>query len=242
MADTRSSSSPPWLRGSSMPEAPGLAQLGDQVEGHPAVRLGLGRPRRQARGEIGDGRQQGRRRVGSGGERCDHRVLLAGGSAGRPLRLRPYGAARPAPHRANCAIAAAAAMGHPVYERAEHEVVFVGVGGRRGARRQPELGEDVAQVPGHGLVADVQLGRHRPVRAARRPPGRAPGAPGSVSAPRGRGDPGAGQRGAGAGRVRRRAEPLEGGQRRAQLELGAVVVAEGAGRPRAASARVRADS
>src|SRR5512145_2714034 len=37
--------------------------------------------------------------------------------------------------------------------------VLVGPGGGRGPRRDAELGEDVAQVPGDGLVADEQLGR-----------------------------------------------------------------------------------
>ena len=45
------------------------------------------------------------------------------------------------------------------------EVVLVGVGGGGRARGQVELGEHVLQVPGHGVLADHQLGRDLPVGA-----------------------------------------------------------------------------
>ena len=48
------------------------------------------------------------------------------------------------------------------------QVVLVGIGSGRGPRRQSELGEDVAHVPGHGLLADDELGGDRPVGPAGR--------------------------------------------------------------------------
>ena len=45
--------------------------------------------------------------------------------------------------------------------------MLVGVGGSRGARRDPELGEDVAHVALDGFFAEHQLVRNGAVRLAR---------------------------------------------------------------------------
>src|SRR6478609_1945985 len=45
-----------------------------------------------------------------------------------------------------------------------HQIVLVGIGGRRGSTRDVQLGEDVGDVPGDRLSRQEQLRRDSPVR------------------------------------------------------------------------------
>src|SRR5687767_6221811 len=58
-------------------------------------------------------------------------------------------------------------MGRSVYRRLPDEAVLVGVGGGLGTGGEPQLREDVADVPRDRLLADEQLGRDRAVGLAR---------------------------------------------------------------------------
>src|SRR6266511_6480765 len=83
------------------------------------------------------------------------------------LPLRMLGASRRSPHRAKY-------PNRRVYGtwvilcRPLQEVVLVGVGGGGRARGYAQLGEDVAHVAGHGLLAEEQVSGDRVVGLARR--------------------------------------------------------------------------
>ena len=122
---------------------------------------------------------------------CDPLRLTPAGHAALALRwhreAQPCsstddGAADAGPHRTKCP-APGRGRAWVILCTPPGEVVLEGVGGGRGSAREAELGEDVAHMPGHGLLADRQPVGDRPVGSARRHAARAPQSRAAVSPP-----------------------------------------------------------
>ena len=101
-------------------------------------------------------------------------VVFLGGHCGRDRHERTYEmpggdrVGRTTNPRIRCAEPLAGGVGRTAHDPSGSGDAFAGrERGGRGATTDTQLGEDVGQVPGHGLLAEVQLGRDPPVGLAR---------------------------------------------------------------------------
>ena len=159
-------------------EHPGRDQLVEQVARYPAAGLDLvgangDRGRQAIRGveDVACGRD-----VGVGG--CGHGLLRSRVRRPSETSVTPGPGAR---FGRTAQSACPRRVGDSTHGRVRRARCSYAYAGRRGARRDAELGEDVAHVPVHRPLAEHELGGDRLVASRPSPPAAAPGARGRVS-------------------------------------------------------------